>query len=297
MPIKSLAKSIVHLADRSKVPMTWVLCVVLLVALAGYFKPNAQTIYGILESRQYAVNSHVGGLIEKIHVGRGQVVTEGQVLVTLKNVRVEADLIKAKQELIELENQFNTQNQLYLATKGKADAAIPTYLENLSKSIANKNDQVALYQEELNSLILRSPIDGIASEIFCKIGENVAPFTAMITIDDPLERTIKGYVHESFAGEIAVGQTFIARSRNNPSQSVKVDVASVSDRIAMFPTRLQPPGEAMSAAYWGREMILKSQTPDRFKLGELLIITPEPGSAFGIISLNEIALRAGRESH
>ncbi|MEM9804332.1 MAG: HlyD family efflux transporter periplasmic adaptor subunit [Cyanobacteria bacterium P01_D01_bin.56] len=93
------------------------------------------------------VQTPSGGVIEKIHVREGDLVKQGDVLITFNQEAARAELTSLKN----IRNQLNTQSEFYRAQNGNSDANIGT--GDLEQRLEEKNQLLAsnrIYQAQLD---------------------------------------------------------------------------------------------------------------------------------------------------
>ncbi|MEQ8324940.1 MAG: efflux RND transporter periplasmic adaptor subunit [Vicingaceae bacterium] len=165
-----------------------------------YFK-----VQGVVETDQNAtINAEVASKIMKIHVGEGDRVKKGQLMMALDN-RVMLNNIE------ELKTQIELAQTVYEKQKSLWDQNIGSEIQYLEAK-ANKES----LQQKLNTLnaqmeyyLVKSPFDGIIDEIFPKAGEMAAPGVPLLRVMNLQHIYLKADVSEGYLGKIAVGDTSI----------------------------------------------------------------------------------------
>ena len=247
------------LFDQYKLLTCWVLAVAITITMGQYFKPNTTKIVGSIDFHQVTLRSEVAALVKRVDVKVGDKVSEGQVLAVLSNEALDAEITEVRHQLDLAKSQSKARKAIDLRFRVKSLKSKLTHLEN-----------------KKSTLKMVAPISGFVSEVLVQPGALNAPFTPLITIDDPASKTIKAYVHENVTDVVAVGKVFKVSAWNERKKSAQARVVSVSERIAPFPKRLQP--ETVKGQFWGREVVLESDSKTPFLLGELLILDSEESS-------------------
>jgi len=128
----------------------------------------------------------------------------------------------------------------------------------------------ALLLEEKNRLYRFSPVDGIIGSVNYKEGEQVSPFTPILTLHTKTPSYIRGFIHEKAYRQIALGQKAWIASIADPQNSIIGEITGVGTRIVEYPPRLK---EMLAVPVWGREVVLQIERQNPFLLGEKVFIT------------------------
>ena len=249
----TLWKQTYLLFDQFKLVICWILAVGITIFMGQYFKPNTSKIVGTIDFYQVTLRSEASALVTQVGVKVGDRVEKGQVLAILANEGLDTEITDIKE-------------QIDLA---KAKQKVRKSVE-LDFHIRNLNSRLSHLEKKRSTLKIIAPVAGFVSEVSIQVGAVKAPFSSLITIDDPATKSIKAYVHENVTDDIAIGRVFRVASWNDRTKFIQARVKSVGERIAPFPKRLQP--ETMKGQFWGREVILESDSETPFLLGELLIL-------------------------
>ena len=184
--------------SRFSVPLVFAL------ALAGVQPVAAQEFDCIIEARQMVdIRSPVEGLIERVHVERGEGVKKGQVLVTLesgperaavavsrqraesigavKSAEAKLDLAVKKEKRAE---ELARQN--FISTNAVEEARTERQLAESELKVARENQKLAELElqratEVLGMRTIRSPVTGVVVDRYLKAGE-----FATTSVKDPI---------------------------------------------------------------------------------------------------------------
>lgn len=107
----------------------------------------------------------------------------------------------------------------------------------------------------LDQRVLRAPYDGLVVERHKELGAVLTPGEVLFTLIDPTTVWVLGYVDESRAGNIRVGQAAEVRLRSLPRKSFPAHVVRIgieSDRVSEE----------------RRVYVACDQCPERFHIGE-----------------------------
>jgi len=136
--------------------------------------------------------------------------------------------------------------------------------------IDNYKEQLKLFNQEKQKLVICSPIDGKIGSVNFKEGENASAFLPIITLHPKAPVFIKGYIHESVYSDISIGQEVTITSITNKKDRIAGKVVGVGTRIVLFPLRLW---KRPDIEVWGREVQVKIPEDNPFLLGEKVLIT------------------------
>src|SRR5262245_52739800 len=189
------------------------LVLALALAVAGGRPAGAQEFDCIIEARQMVdIRSPVEGLIEKVHVERGEGVKKGQVLVTLESgperaavavskQRAEAiGAVKSAEAKLDLavkkeKRAEELARQNFISTNAVEEARTERQLAESELKVARENQRLAELElqratEVLGMRTIRSPVTGVVVDRYLKAGEfattNVKDPTLKVAEIDPL---------------------------------------------------------------------------------------------------------------
>lgn len=153
------------------------------------------TLSGTVEAKQHAqLASLEAGLVAKLHVEVGDMVEEGQALLSLNNrlinlqvASAKASLQAAKVNLAEAQRLYDevlslSEQQLVAQTLIAERAAM---LANTKAQLARIEADVSLQQELLARHVLRAPFTGVIANRSVNVGEWITQQSAVFTLVDP----------------------------------------------------------------------------------------------------------------
>jgi RND family efflux transporter MFP subunit len=239
----------------------------LLLAASALGAQGAQPLGCLIEPEQVAdVGSQVIGVIDAVHVDRGDVVKKGQVIATLRadveraavgvarskadaDAEVRAAIANrdlARQRLVRAEDLFSKKFVSELAVeqaRSEHDIA--------AQKLAQAREQQRIWQRELGlasaqleQRVIRSPIDGVVVERFLNSGERIEQKPAIrVAMIDPLR--VEVVVPAKLYGQIQPGSQGSVRPDLPNTGSFEAKVTLV-DRVIdaasnTFRVRLQLP--------------------------------------------------------
>ncbi len=263
------------------------------LALFGviYMSYSAKTMFsyfGVAESREVNISSKHPVSIKQVHVISGQRVGQGQLILELERPDLALQINLMTSELKDLESQLRVNNILHKEIESIRFARVRGEESN-SNPIINQIDQLKKrlnsLKEEDKNLKIYSQFEGKVGSINFKPGEEVSPFTTIMSLHGFNPSYIKGMIHERIHHKAYKGQEVKIISLSDPDKFVMAQVVSVGSRIIPFPSRLQKTGTAET---WGREILIEIPTQNAFLLGEKVYIKTQAKKA-GVI--NKIAER------
>jgi len=158
---------------------------------------------------------------------------------------------------------------------------------NININLDQLNMELDLLKEKEKTLSISSPISGVVGTIHYKKGEKVTPFATIITVSNSSPTYIKGYIHEKMYSRIDVGKSVMLTSSADARETSKGVVVGVGSRIVEYPQRLK---KHPDSNLWGREVIIKIDSGNKFLLGEKMRIssTGKNGISFSGILLTKV---------
>jgi RND family efflux transporter MFP subunit len=146
------------------------------------------------------VSAKMGGAVSKILVKEGDNVTTGQVLAELDNQVI-------LQGMEELKTALNFATTMYEKQKSLWDQKIGTEVQYLSAK-NNKESlekKLATFQEQLEMMQLKSPINGTVDGIDIKIGQTIMPGMPAIRVVNLSNLKVKAEVAEAYSSKVKKG--------------------------------------------------------------------------------------------
>lgn len=197
---------------------------------------------GTVESQDtYEVNVDTSRKVDKIHVEEGDVIEEGQTLVSYDTSDLKLQIQQADLEVESIHNDidnYNKQIETLAAEREKAadseKFSYTTQIQTLENSIAQKNFdleskklEISKYQTQVGNSTVTSKVGGIVKDINEKGVDatgNSAPF---MTILQTGEYRIKGSIDEQNIWMLAEGQDVLIRSRVDETKTWKGVIAAI----------------------------------------------------------------------
>jgi RND family efflux transporter MFP subunit len=211
--------------------------------------------------RQATVSSKITGKVVEVLIEEGMAVEEGQVLARLDDSNVlvslrlaEAQLDSAESSLAETEvllaearlNQRRSENlvEQEISSDAELDRAraeadsLAARLERQREEVDVAARQVAVWQQQLEDMVIRAPFAGVVVAKNAQPGEMISPISAgggftrtgIGTIVDMSSLEIEVDVNEAYINRVSAGQKVEARLDSYPNWPIPCQV------IAIIPT-------------------------------------------------------------
>ncbi|MCC6702320.1 MAG: efflux RND transporter periplasmic adaptor subunit [Fluviicola sp.] len=194
-------------------------------------------------NNQASVTSIYGGVVNSLLIQQGNSVKKGQVVATLTNpdfIVLQEDFLTISARLTLAEIEYNRQKELHdgNATSLKKLQEAESELNGLKAQKASLKKQLEmlgintskLTSENFQSVInVRSPIDGIISNIYVNIGSYVDENKPVADIVDNNQLHLDLYVYERDLPKLKVGQTIHFTLTNNPGNEYDAEVYAISN--------------------------------------------------------------------
>lgn len=187
-----------------------------------------------------AVNAQTMGIIKKINVKEGDVVSAGQTL-------AEIDASVLKQSIEEVKLQLNFATTMYNKQKALWDQKIGSEVQYLSaknnKESLENRIKTLLEQVDMSKIV--SPINGSVEEISLKVGQSAAPGFPLFRVVNFSKIKVLADVAEAYSSKIRKGdEVFIRFPDVNKEISSNVSFTSKyispNNRTFMVEIRLAP---------------------------------------------------------
>jgi len=218
--------------------------------------PLSQRLSGtVIAQNQVSLYPEISGKIAKVHVQNGDLVQEGDPIVSLNdnqyreqveqakaNLRInQARLKQAKAQYSQLEAEYKRTKKLsdqdlsselemetLEAQMSSAEADVELAEAQLEQSQSNLKEQ----QELLSRTVIRAPITGTVGQRNAEQGMQVSSNTQLFTIGDLDNLRVEVILTDDMLNKVEVGQT--ARMYANPQQKETNVIEAQLSRISPF---------------------------------------------------------------
>lgn len=117
-------------------------------------------------------------------------------------------------------------------------AAEPLLLAPLREAVSVEEARLREIDVQRESLVLRSPVAGQVSQVWCRGGQSLRPGDPVLTIAESEVRDIVVYVGEAHAHRFTVEAAVSVSRRGVPRDVARSTVVSVGDSVQPLPQRL-----------------------------------------------------------
>ena len=139
------------------------------------------------------------------------------------------------------------------------------------EAIAVAEAEVREIELQRAALVLRSPIAGQVSQIWCTAGQAVTASTPILTIAESAVRDILVYADETSARRIAPGQRVTVTRVAPPVLAASSEVVTVGETVQQLPTR-----------FW--------RDPRMPRYGRTVVVAPARGLSLGVGELVDVSV-------
>lgn len=140
-------------------------------------------------------------------------------------------------------------------------------LQPLQEAIAVEEAALREIEVKREALVLRSPIAGQVSQVWCTAGQSVKPGDPVLTIVESAVRDIVVFVDETSARKIAPQQRVVLRRAIPPIVSAESSVISVGETVQQLPARFWRDPRIPT---YGRTVVVASSPALPLTVGELV---------------------------
>lgn len=186
-------------------------------------------------------SSLYAGLVKTLNVQLGDYVRKGQVIANLQNpqfVQLQEDYLNSVNELQLAELELERQKEL-----NAGNAGTKRNLQNASSQVNILRTKRASLQQQLqllgvnphqlsagnlrSNIVVVSPISGVVSNVFVKIGTYVDVSTALLEVVDNNLLHLDLQVFERVLPKIKIGQSITFNLTNNPEKTYSAKVSRI----------------------------------------------------------------------
>lgn len=159
------------------------------------------------------------GQVKAIYVKQGQQVKKGQLLLKLDNAVVQQNVVAARQGLESIKTQLSYAKNIYQRQKNLWDQGIGTEVQlitaknnvaTLENQLQASEENVKAVQEQANTSLVYSDVNGIADQVTVKLGESFgSPGSGVIKIVNNSQLKVTGNIPENYLGAVSKGSPII----------------------------------------------------------------------------------------
>jgi cobalt-zinc-cadmium efflux system membrane fusion protein len=188
-----------------------------------------------------SVNSIYSGIIKSLRLQPGNTVSKGQIIATIANpefIQVQEEYLSIHSKIILAEQEYNRQKELNAGNAGAlknlqaAGSALKT-LTNRQSSLRQQIQLMGINPTSLKDgklisvLAVRSPINGIVSNVLVKMGSYVEASTIVAEIVDNSRLHLDLFVYEKDMPKLKNNQLIHFTLTNNPGKEYDAQIFSL----------------------------------------------------------------------
>lgn len=184
-------------------------------------------VYGRVEAELDAfISPEQGGQIKRIHVSEGEMIKQGQLLVTLNTSVTESSIQEVKTGLELAEKLYMKQKELW-------EKKIGSELQFLEAKNAYESAQNRLntLKAQLEMALIRAPFNGVVEQIMSKEGEMAMPGMQVMHVVNLKKISIDADVSESYLNSIKKGQKVFVSFSSIPGYTKEVPISRIGNVI------------------------------------------------------------------
>jgi RND family efflux transporter MFP subunit len=210
---------------------------------------SQRTMAGVLQAvDQSTLSFEIPGVIETVNVNLGESFAQGDVLASIDGKvfelavqRAQAQFSEARARLTEAKLDVERKRQLLgtgAVSKADVDLAEARY-QSLQDQVNIANTQLAIAQEDLSDTVLRAPYSGSVAQRHVEPSQQVAPSSAILTIQGSDALEVSVLMPESMIASVAKGdEVDVSVAINQKQQTIKgrvFEVGKQAQRANAFP--------------------------------------------------------------
>lgn len=243
-------------------------------------KESPVRIYGRVEplDREVFLGPQQAKKVVKIYVKEGQYVKKGDVILELdaeverqafnlaltkiseyeRRLDIVLDELRRKKELLkeEIIPEFNV-------TQKKLEAKL------IEQQIEVAKEEAKLKKKELDTLILRSPIDGFIYKFDVRLGELITPEDYERIIIGKIQKQVRLFIESFWIDKINLGEKFIVKDAETNREIGKAKVVYIAEYVGARDFRTEDSLERIDTKY--AQAIVEFEKAEPIKIGKLVV--------------------------
>lgn len=202
---------------------------------------RANGVLKVPNQNKASINSVYNGVIKSLLTQTGESVKKGQVIATIANpqfIQAQEEYIGINAKILLAEQEYNRQKELNEGNAGalKNLQAAETEMRTVQARRASLKQQIELMGINPSSLAngklisvisLRSPIDGVVSQVFVNLGSYVDVSTPVAEIVDNSQLHLDLFVYEKDLPKLKKNQVIHFTLTNNPGREYDAEIFSL----------------------------------------------------------------------
>jgi RND family efflux transporter MFP subunit len=202
---------------------------------------KANGLLQVPNQNKASINTVYSGVVRSLLIQPGNTVTKGQTIATIANpefLKVQEEYLAINPKITLAEQEYNRQKELNQGNAGalKNLQAAETELNTLNTRRSALKQQIQLMGINPGSLLngklisvlaIRSPINGVVSNVMVKMGSYVDVNTAVAEIVDNSQLHLDLYVYEKDLSKLKNNQLIHFTLTNNPGREYDAQIYSL----------------------------------------------------------------------
>ncbi|MFW6334418.1 MAG: efflux RND transporter periplasmic adaptor subunit [Desulfosalsimonas sp.] len=242
--------------------------------------------------QKVTVLPETGGLLESVHFREGQEVEKGDLLFTIDDAKIRAEL-KARQAALKeaVANRENARliyerrQRLYEKNQGTEEARdeARTGYEALKAQVERIEAEIEGIRETLDDTRIRAPFDGIAGEHMADPGQLVDSKTELTSVVQTDRLRLRFSVSEKYSGKIKPGQNVRIKVPAYPDKNFPAEVYYIDPRISQstrslnIKARMENPDRLLSPGGYATVELIAGMRENAFVIPEEALIPTREG--------------------
>ncbi len=184
-------------------------------------------VQGNIETDQdVLLTAEMGGVITSIKVKEGQKVSKGQVIATIDNEILNANIGEIETQLNYAEYMLSKQEEL--SKRGVGSEFDLKTAQNQVKSLKAKKKTL---NSQIKKATITAPFSGIIDDIFAKQGQMAGPQTPIIRLVNNSTVTLVASLSEKYITRVKVGTMMNVTFPNYSDTSIQLTITSIGNYI------------------------------------------------------------------
>ena len=202
---------------------------------------SANGVLNVPNNNRSNVTPLYGGVIQKLSVQLGDYVRKGQTVATIINpqfIQIQEDYLNARNEIVAAEQELQRQQEL-----NAGNAGIKRNLQNATSNLNVLRTKKASTAKQLqllginpssitssslrSALAISSPINGVVSNVYAKLGSYVDVSSPIVEIVDNSMIHLDLQVFERDLVKLKLGQEISFTTTNNPTKQYTAKISRI----------------------------------------------------------------------
>ncbi|MCX7988693.1 MAG: efflux RND transporter periplasmic adaptor subunit [Thermodesulfovibrio sp.] len=237
-------------------------------------------VYGRVEplGREVFIGPQQARRVVKIYVNEGQNIKKGDVLLKLDSEVERQAYYLAVSKVAEFErkldlvlDELRRKNELlreeiipeFNVTQKKLEAKL------IEQQIEVARQEAKLRKKELETLILRSPVDGVIYKFDVRLGELLTPENYERIIIGKPQKQVRLFIESFWIDKIKIGDKFIIKDAETNREIGKAKVIYISEYVGSRDFRTEDALERIDTKYV--QAIVEFEKAQQIKIGKLVL--------------------------